>query len=200
MNHQQRRRWLRFVLRVSVLVPVAHVAVLIANGQDPVPTPVSALSRGAFAWLQTGALVLFGAAHVALAVALGGLDRGRLWPWARGLLVAAGLGNVYLAWYFVTASEATLYGPGADDPLWVIATLTGIAMGAAQPGLARQAKGLSAFTLVTLGAWLWLVPTILLVNDSWLGLYERIVGVVYVTWLGGVSYGLLRAGEARGKG
>ena len=48
------------------------------------------------------------------------------------------------------------------------------------------------FSVAVLGAWLWLVPLILLVNEHWLGLYERLVGVVYVAWLAGVSYGLLR--------
>ncbi len=126
----------------------------------------------------------------------GSLDDGRLWPWGRGLLLAAGIGNLYVALYFVTASDATLYGSDANDPLWIIASLTGFAMGAVQPGLARQAKVLSAFTLVTLGVWLWLIPTILLVNESWLGLYERIVGLVYVVWLAGVSWGLLRVGRS----
>lgn len=199
MNHEQRRRWLQLALLGAIVAPLAHIVVLVANGQDPVPTPVSMLSRGKLAGLQTGALVLFGIAHIALAIALGGLDKGRLWPWGRGLLVAAGIGNVYLAWYFMTATDAALYGPDANDPLWVIASLTGFAMGALQPGLARQAKVLSAFTLVTLGIWLWLIPTILLVNESWLGLYERIVGLVYVVWIGGVSYGLLRTsgGDSR---
>lgn len=193
MTDEQRRRWLRFALLGSLLTPLVHIVVLIANGHDPVSTPVSMLSRGSLAWLQTGALVLFGAAHIALAIALGGLDEGRLWPWARGLLVAAGIGNVYLAWYFLTSTDAALYGPNANDPLWIIASLTGLAMGAVQPGLARQAKVLSAFTLVVLGIFLWLIPTTLLLDASWLGLYERIVGLTYVVWLAGVSYGLLRA-------
>ena len=195
MTDEQRNRWLRIALLGALLTPLAHIVVLIANGQDPVPTPVSMLSRGNLAWLQTAALVGFGLAHIALAIGLKGLDDGRLWPWGRGLLLAAGIGNLYVAWYFVTSSDATLYGQDANDPLWIIASLTGFAMGAVQPGLARQAKALSAFTLVALGVWLWLIPTILLVNESWLGLYERIVGLVYVVWLAGVSYGLLRVGR-----
>lgn len=196
MNHKQRSQWLRLALLGSLLTPLLHVVVLIANGQNPVPTPISELSRGDLGAVQTFALAMFGAAHIALAIALGGLDKGRLWPWARVLLVAAGIGNVFLAYYFVTASEVTLYGPDANDPLWVIASLTGVAMGAVQPGLARQAFKLSMFSVVILGIWLWLIPLILLVNASWLGLYERIVGLTYVTWMIGVSYGLLRLERA----
>ena len=138
MNHQQRSRWLRFALLGSLLTPLAHLVVLIANGQNPVSTPVSALSRGDLAGRQTVALGLFGLAHMALAIALGGLDKGRLWPWARSLLVAAGRGNLYLAWYFATATAVPLSRPAANDPLWIIASLTGFAMGAVQPGLARS--------------------------------------------------------------
>lgn len=192
MNQQQRSLLLRVTLLGSITTLVLHVVVTIANGQNPISTPVSELSRGKFGMVQTFALLLFGVAHIALAIALGGLDRGRLWPWARILLVLGGIGNFYLAWYFMTAPQATLYGPDANDPLWILASITGIAMGAVQPGLARQARGLSIFAVLVLGIWLWLIPLILLVNEDWLGLYERIVGLTYVVWLGGVSYGLLR--------
>jgi hypothetical protein len=196
MNHDQRNRWLRAALICSLATPLLHVVTLVADGQNPVSTPISELSRGDFGLVQTLGLLLFGGAHIALAIALRGVDQGRLWPVARGLLLAAGIGQTYVAHYFLTASEATLYGPGANDPLWIIASLTGVAMGALQPGLARQARGLGLFSVFVLGAWLWLVPLILLVNDHWLGLYERIVGVVYVAWLSGVSYGLLRLERA----
>lgn len=192
MNPMQRRYWLRLALFGSLATPLLHIVVLMANGQNPVSTPISELSRGTLGVVQTAALMIFGAAHIALAIALGGLDRGRLWPFARLLLVAGGIGNAYLAWYFMTAPESTLYGPDANDPLWVLASVTGIAMGAVQPGLARQARGLSIFAVLVLGIWLWLIPLILLVNEHWLGLYERIVGLTYVVWMSGVSYGLLR--------
>lgn len=192
MNHKQRLLWLRLALLGSLLTPLLHVVVLIADGQNPIATPISELSRGDLGAVQTFALLLFGAAHIALAIALGGLDRGRLWPFARALLFAGGVGNAYLAYYFLTASASTLYGPDANDPLWILASLTGLAMGAVQPGLARQAWRLSLFTVLVLGVWLWLIPLILLVNEHWLGLYERIVGLTYVVWLAGVSYGLLR--------
>ncbi len=192
MNHDQRQHWLRLALYCSLATPVLHVVTLVADGLDPVSSPISELSRGDFRLVQTMGLLLFGGAHIALAIALGGLDRGRLWPVARALLLAGGVGQTFVAHYFLTASEATLYGPEANDPLWVIASLTGVAMGALQPGLARQTRGLGVFSVAVLGAWLWLVPLILLVNEHWLGLYERLVGVVYVTWLAGVSYGLLR--------
>ncbi len=176
----------------AVLMPVAHTAVLLANGQNAVQTPISALSRGRWADFHTVALILFGCAHVFLAIALGGLDRGRLWPWGRALLVASGATLVYVAYYFATSSTSDLAGANANDPLWIVASMIGVAMGALQPGLARLARGLGLYSTVCLGVWLWLVPLILLVNDSWLGAYERIVGIVYIAWMAGVAIGLLR--------
>ena len=61
-----------------------------------------------FAAVPCGLLLdRLGARH---AIALGGLDRGRLWPVARALLLAGGVGQTFVAHYFLTASEATLYG------------------------------------------------------------------------------------------
>ena len=189
--------WLRFAFIASLFTPFLHIIVLLLSGQDAIVTPVSALSREAWGVLHTIELVLFSAAHVALAVGLKGLDHGRFWPYGRLLLVASGGVLVYIAYFFSTADTETLYGPAANDPLWIVATLTGIAMGALQPGLSRLSRQLGLFSAICLGVWLWLVPLILLVNDSWIGAYERIVGFVYVTWMLGVSLGLMRLdGEA----
>lgn len=195
MTTRSRIYWLRLALLCSAATPILHTLVVFANDHNPMVTPVSELSRHAWAVLHTIGLIAFAVAHFALAIALGGLDRGKLWPWARGLLVASGAGLIYLAWYFATAADARLYGSDANDPLWIIASLTGIAMGALQPGLSRLSRGLGLFATVSLGIWLWLIPLVLLVDASWLGGYERLVGSVYVLWLAGVSLGLLMALE-----
>lgn len=145
--------------------------------------------------MHTLGLLSFSCAHLALAVALGKLDHGRLWPYGRGLLVASAITLIYVAWYFATADDSALRSPGANDPLWIVASLTGTAMGALQPGLSRLARSLGVFSIICLGAWLWLVPLGLLVTDSWLGAYERIVGVVYVIWMVGLALGLLGSGN-----
>lgn len=189
--------WLRFAFLASVLTPIFHLVVLISSGQDPLATPISALSRSDLGVLHTVGLCLFGSAHIALAIALGGLDRGRLWPYARVCLVLGGLGLFYLAWYFAAASDSVLRGGSANDPLWVVACLTGFSMGALQPGLARQSRRLGLFTVVCLGVWLWMVPVLLFVDDTWLGGYERGVGSVYVIWLAGVTWGLIARSRLR---
>jgi hypothetical protein len=182
---------LKIALIASVIVPVLHIAVLLLSGQNAITDPISELSRQSWAGLQTLGLVSFGIAHLALAAALGRLDHGRLWPYGRGLLAAGGITLFLIAYYFVAASADTLTGPTANDPLWIVATLIGLAMGALQPGLSRLSMLLGAFSAVCLGIWLWMIPLILLVNDSWLGAYERLVGIVYVIWMIGVSKGLM---------
>lgn len=189
--------WLRIAFLTALLTPFLHIIVLLLSGQDAVATPISELSRQAWGGLHTLELCLFGMSHVALAIGLNALDRGRLWPYGRGLLVASGGVLVYVAWFFASADADTLRGPAANDPLWIVATLTGIAMGALQPGLSRLSRQLGLFSAICLGVWLWLIPLILLVNDSWIGAYERIVGFVYVTWMVGLTLGLIRLNNSR---
>lgn len=104
--------------------------------------------------------------------------------------MASGVALLYTAYFFATLDPESLRGPSANDPLWIVATLTGCAMGALQPGLSRQPRPLGLFNAVCLGIWLALIPTILFVNDSWIGAYERIVGSVYVIWIVGITLGL----------
>jgi hypothetical protein len=184
--------YFRFALYAAALTPILHIIVLMTSGQDAIRTPISQLSRQEAGDLHTLALVLFGAAHFAVALGLRRIDRGRLWPWARIVLVLAGLSVWYITWYFAEADPAALTGPDANDPLWVAACLTGVAMGMLQPGLSRRSQSIGMFSAICLGIWLLLVPLILLVNDSWLGAYERLVGIVYVTWLVGISQGIIK--------
>ncbi len=181
---------LRFAFIASMLTPFLHILVLLVSGQDAMTTPVSELSRQAWGVLHTVGLVLFSAAHFALAAGLSGLDRGRLWPYGRALLACSGAVLIYIAYFFSAAEAEQLRGPEANDPLWIVATLTGIAMGVLQPGLSRLSRPLGLFSAFCLGIWLWLIPVILLVTDSWIGAYERIVGIVYVVWMMGMSLGL----------
>ncbi|MEM1434739.1 MAG: DUF998 domain-containing protein [Pseudomonadota bacterium] len=183
--------WLRIALVTSLLTPFLHIVVLFSSGLDGIETPISELSGQPRGALHTLALVLFATAHGALAAALGGLDSGRFWPYGRVLLALSGAALLYIAFFFATAGAESLRGPAANDPLWIVATLIGFAMGALQPGLSRQARTLGWFNLACVVIWLLLIPTILLVDDSWIGAYERIVGSVYVVWIVGVALGLV---------
>ncbi len=146
--------------------------------------------------MHTAGLVLFAASQLLLAMALDGLDHGWFWPWGRGLLGASGATVLFVAYYFATADQQALQGPDANDPLWVAASLVGFAMGVLQPGLSRLSRGLGAFNAVCLVLWLLLIPAILLIDVITLGVYERLVGSVYVVWVAGLCGGVLQRGSA----
>lgn len=192
--------FVRIALIASAVTPILHVIVLFLSGQNAVRDPINALSRGEWGGLQTVGLVSFGIAHIALAVGLRGLDSGRLWPFGRACLSASGATLFYIAYFFSSADPGLLSGPEANDPLWIVACLVGLAMGILQPGLSRLSARLGLFSAVCLGVWLWLVPLILMVTDAWIGAYERLVGTVYVIWMIGVSSELLEIRSANDAG
>ena len=192
--------FVRIALIASAVTPILHVIVLFLSGQNAVRDPINALSRGEWGGLQTVGLVSFGIAHIALAVGLRGLDSGRLWPFGRACLSASGAALFYIAYFFSSADPGLLSGPEANDPLWIVACLVGLAMGILQPGLSRLSARLGLFSAVCLGVWLWLVPLILMVTDAWIGAYERLVGTVYVIWMIGVSSELLEIRSANDAG
>ena len=182
---------------LALMTIVLHNSALLLTGQDPVTTPVSALSRNPFGNVQTLGLVLFALAHVALAVALPGAGRGWLWLGGRLMLVVSGALTLYVAIYFITAPQAVLDGADANDPLSLLASSTGLAMAMLWPGLKRISLPLFGFNAIWLVAWLLLVPLTLLVDAHWLGGYERLVGIVYVLWFMGMAIGLMLLGNAR---
>lgn len=192
MDNPTRAVWLQFALFCSVLTLVIHLALVLITGQNPIVTPISELSRHRLGALHTLGLSLFGGAHIALALALRGLDSGRLWFAARVLLVTAGVGLIYVAIDFALATAERISAPDAHLGLWIVASLTGVAMGALQPGLSRQARVLGVFSAFCLGVWLWMIPVFLFVDEHWIGGYQRVVGGIYVSWLMGVVVALLR--------
>jgi len=184
--------WLRFVFLAALLTPLMHIVVLFLSGGDAVASPISELSRPPWGVLHTMELVLFGAAHIVLAICLKDVDSGKLWPYGRALLVASGVVLFYIAYFFAVIGADSSGERADNDPLWIVATLTGVAMGALQPGLARRSRSLGIFGSLWLGVWLWLVMLAIFVNDSWIGAYERLVGLVYVAWIMGLAAGLQR--------
>lgn len=181
---------LQLAILCTLLTPVLHIVVLANTAQSAVSTPISELSRQQWGALHSAGLVLFGSAHLLLALALRGLDRGRLWPVGRAMLAGSGLTLWGVAAFFTFAEDATLRGPEASDPLWVLASLIGFSMGLLQPGLSRLGRGVSRFNALCLTAWLLLIP-LALFAEQWIGAYERTVGSIYVLWMLGISGGML---------
>lgn len=164
-----------------------HLVVLYTSGASPIATPVSALSRGVDGTLHSLGLALFACAHVALAVLLHRPEA--RWPtrFAQALLALDAALVLYVAHHFATASEATLTGPGANDPLMLLASGTGVAMALLVPGLMRAHRGVGLWNIACFALWLALLPLFVFVEPGWLGAYERTVGTVYVAWMTGLA-------------
>jgi hypothetical protein len=180
----------RLALVLALLTPVLHVVVLFACGDNSYRDPIAVLSQARWGALHTLGLLLFGAAQILLAVSMGGLGQGWFWRSGRVLLGLAGASLFPVAWFFATAPEASLRGPEANDPLWVVASLVGVAMALLQPGLAGLSSGSGRFNAACLLVWLLLIPAILLIGVISLGSYERGVGLVYTVWVVGLCYAI----------
>jgi len=175
------------VLLGCTSVLAAHLAVLYTGGLDPVKTPVSALSHSVDGNLHGLGLALFAMAQIALASLLNDPGAGLPTRLAQLLLIVDAILIVYIAWRFATFASPTPVLPQADDPLSLLAGGTGLVMGLASPGLLRRHRPAGLWNLACLGLWVALTPLALAVDTSWVGAYERLVGVVFVAWAAGLA-------------
>ncbi|MGA0806885.1 MAG: hypothetical protein ACO3PV_10290 [Pseudohongiellaceae bacterium] len=187
------KKLLQLACILALCSPILHVALLVLEPDITYRDPVQRLSLGQWGFLHSAGIVLFGLAQLALAHAMRGLDRGWCWPLAQASVAAAGISLFYVAWYFAVseAGSLTRVSTGeSHDPLWLSASLVGTAMGLALPGFRRISSGLARFSGACLLAWLLLIPASLLTDTISLGVYERVVGSIYVLWVALVSYRL----------
>ena len=171
-------------------VLAAHLATLYTSGQDPLSTPVAALSHSVDGDLNGLGLSLFAVAQIALAALLRHPEAG--WPTrvAQVLLAVDAALIVYVAWRFEGAAGSVPHPPRPGEPLSLLASGTGLVMGFAAPGLLRRHRAAGRWNLACLLLWLALVPLALLVGTGWVGAYERLVGAVFLVWAAGLA-GLL---------
>lgn len=177
----------RLVLAATIVSLSLHCLVLTGSAEISYRDPISWLSHSAWGKLHTLGLVFFGAAQVALALALKGLDHGRFWLPARAVLTAAGISIFCVAYFFSTTSADVLKSAEVFDPLWIVASCAGLAMGLFQPGFNRLSPLLGRLNLICLIVWCLLIPATLLIGHISLGVYERSVGAVYLAWVAMVS-------------
>ena len=161
---------------------LAHTLALMGSGANPSADPISQLSRGDTVWIHSAGLLALGASWVIIGATSWRRDQSTLWRAGCVLLLFSAALIPLIAAYFATASDARLFGPDANDPLALLASALGVAMGALQPGLRRQSSRLAAVNLCILVLWLGLIPVIPFIEPHWLGAYERTVGVLMLVW------------------
>ncbi len=171
------------IARVCVAITLlAHLLVLFTSNVDAAASPISQLSRGNMGWLHALGLVALALGWLIIGTRNWRRDDGWLWRGGCLLLLAAVPVLLFVAYYFATASDAQLFGPNANDPLAVLASVLGVAMGALQLGLRRQNPGIARVNLLVLALWISLVPVIPFITADWLGAYERTVGALMLLW------------------
>ncbi|MEO1080434.1 MAG: hypothetical protein AAFY29_12825 [Pseudomonadota bacterium] len=171
------------VARVCVAVTLlAHLLALFISNVDAAASPISQLSRGSTGWLHTMGLAALGLGWLIIGCLYWRRDHGWLWRGGCLLLLASVPVLLFVASYFATASDARLIGPNANDPLAVLASVLGVAMGALQLGLRRQNPGVARVNLLILALWIALVPVVPFIGADWLGAYERTVGALMLLW------------------
>ncbi|MFK8043807.1 MAG: hypothetical protein AB8B76_15810 [Congregibacter sp.] len=162
----------------------AHLISLVMSGQGAMDTPISQLSRSVGAGVHTVGLLVLAVVQVALAVVLARSSNGSgLWTVAVWLLVFNGACLLFIAFYFLNASDTQLVGPDANDPLAILASSVGVIMGLLQRDLGRRAPLCAWINGFLFVLWLALIPVIPFIDASWLGAYERTVGAILLLWL-----------------
>lgn len=167
---------------------IAHVLALLLSGADAASTPISQLSRADAGWLHTTGLLTLALAWILLMPDLWPASRRILWRSGCAFFALSVPVLVYVAYYFASASDMQLFGPDANDPLAILASTLGVAMGAFQPELKRRAVNFGRVNLSVLILWIALVPVIPFIEPGWLGAYERCVGSLMLIWTLLMSY------------
>ena len=164
-----------------------HLGTLHASGLDPVSSPIGALARTAdAAWFRYG-LWLFALGHLALVLLLERPGAGRFTRGAQLFLVLDAALIAWLPGHFATAPMAALESGRAGGPLWLLGGSVGFAMSCVAIALWRRHRSTAYLTLVCLLLWTVLAPVFLVVDPSWIGLYQRFVGTVLLLWTAGVA-------------
>ncbi len=181
-------RWLLSIaMGALVLTALLHWGALALSGTNALITPIAELSRPPWGVLHTVGLSCFALAHLLLALAITGRDQGRLWPLAQIMLMVNALAIAVLSWQFARAGIDAHSPQTEGHLLWLIASLAGITMALLWPGLRRRGTRIALLNQLITVVWLLLVPLGLWLGPDWIGAYERLVGAIYLCWLGALT-------------
>jgi len=159
-----------------------HLGALYGSDLDPVASPLGELAwTEDAAWFRYG-VWLFAFGHLALVLLLNRPSASRLTRGAQFfLLVDAGL-ILWLPSHFASTPPTELVAAASGGPLWLLGGSVGFAMTCVAGALWRSHRSTAFLTLVCLLLWSLLAPVFLAVDPSWIGAYQRTVGVVLVFW------------------
>lgn len=175
------------MLTTSVIAPLLH------PDMNFVTHTVSELAAGRLAWVQDLGLCALGFAMAAAGIALYRLHLGGFfWKGGSVVMVLVGAAICLLALYNEYGDDdlclVTIHG----ELVWGIGIGLVVALLSLRNGLGRVRRSLAVLTLVVAVVLLLGGPYLPMVSTEWDGLYERVICVAVLLWLGTVSWMLAK--------
>ncbi len=159
-----------------------HLGALYGSDLDPLASPISELAwTEDAAWYRYG-LWLFALGHLGLVLLLNQPNAGRFTRGAQFFVLLDAVLIFWLPSYFASVSPTDIVAAAAAGPLWLLGGSVGFAMTCVAGALWRSHRSTAFLTLVCLLLWSLLAPVFLAVEPSWIGAYQRTVGMVLVFW------------------
>lgn len=159
-----------------------HLGALYGSDLNPVISPIGELAWTKDAsWFRYG-LWLFALGHLGLVLLLNRPGASRLTRGAQLFLLLDAALIFWLPWHFASVSPTDPVAVTAVGPLWLLGGSVGFAMTCVAGALWRSHRSTAFLTLVCLLLWSILAPVFFTIDPSWIGAYQRTVGVVLLFW------------------
>jgi hypothetical protein len=174
------------------------IGIIVVEQHDPISQTISMLAIGKYAWIQDVGLDLFAVGTIALGFGLHQWHLGGS-RWTAGTVMLLLLGvDVFLI------AEHNQYigreGVGAAIHIYCVYALY-LLFSSATLLLSFRLKKIShswfRFSLGTFVVWLILAPIFFPFPTQWDGAYERFVALIMLTWVGAMSWLLMRRGTGK---
>ncbi|MGF1523276.1 MAG: DUF998 domain-containing protein [Leptolyngbyaceae cyanobacterium] len=174
------------------------VGAAVVDKHNPISETISELAIGKYSWIQDMGLNFFAAGLIACAVALYTWKLGGFrWKFGTVLLGLLGIDVFFISRYNQYANQASV---GSTIHLYLVCAL-GITFTLltflVAPGLRKVGLKWYRFTLWIMVLWTISAPLFFLVPTSWDGAYERLVALIMVTWVAGISWLLAGRGQKK---
>lgn len=171
--------------------------ILIYERHDWISETISALAAGRWGWIQDVGLVLFALALAACGI---GLERWGLGSPAPRRTVATVLGLLTIDVLLIALHNE--YGDRDSGKfvihsglVYILGALVAVAMLVAAGPLRQCGEAWRHFSLGAGIAWVVAAPVYFVVPTGWDGLYERVVGLLFVAWVAAIAWLLLHRGR-----
>lgn len=172
------------------------IGIVVVERHNPISETISKLAINEYAWIQDIGLDIFAIGLIACAIALYTQPLGGFrWKFSAMLLVFLGIDVFLISEYNQYADASSV---GSTIHLYLVSAL-GIAFALVAffvaPGLRKISLKWYRFSLWISIVWTLSAPLFFVVPTAWDGAYERLVALIMVTWVTGLSWLLIKCGS-----